>query len=110
MQTKVADDRRLPCLFGIAGHAIFSPTSLLSPSLGKGLTETVEKTMRGEIPPLRGIIRNGDLSRDDAWYMVYMGHVERVRRTDYADGTDMLALKRERGRLAQNSKKIDLEN
>ena len=39
-----------------------------------------------------------------------MGHVERVRRTDYADGTDMLALKRERGRLAQNSKKIDLEN
>ena len=39
-----------------------------------------------------------------------MGHVERVRRTDYADDTDMLALKRERGRLAQNSKKIDLEN
>ena len=38
MQTGVADDRRLPCLFGIAGHAIFSPTSLLSPSLGKGLT------------------------------------------------------------------------
>ena len=28
----------------------------------------------------------------------------------HADGTDMLALKRERGRLAQNSKKIDLEN
>lgn len=43
-------------------------------------------------------------------FLVYMGHVERVRRTDYADGTDMLALKRERGRLAQNSKKIDLEN
>ena len=38
MQTGVADDRRLPCLFGIAGHAIFFPTSLLSPSLGKGLT------------------------------------------------------------------------
>ena len=28
----------------------------------------------------------------------------------HTDGTDMLALKRERGRLAQNSKKIDLEN
>ena len=27
----------------------------------------------------------------------------------HADGTDMLALKRERGRDAQNSKKIDLE-
>ena len=38
MQTGVADARRLPCLFGIAGHAIFSLTSLLSPSLGKGLT------------------------------------------------------------------------
>ena len=38
MQTGVADDRRLPCLFGIAGHAIFFPTSLLAPSLGKGLT------------------------------------------------------------------------
>ena len=36
--------------------------------------------------------------------------MERVRRTDYADGTDGLALKRERGRDAQNSKKIDLEN
>ena len=28
----------------------------------------------------------------------------------HTDGTDMLALKRERGRDAQNSKKIDLEN
>ena len=36
--------------------------------------------------------------------------MERVGRTDYADGTDGLALKRERGRDAQNSKKIDLEN
>ena len=27
----------------------------------------------------------------------------------HTDGTDMLALKRERGRLAQNSKKINLE-
>ena len=36
--------------------------------------------------------------------------MERVRRTDYADGTDGLALKRERGRDAHNSKKIDLEN
>ena len=36
--------------------------------------------------------------------------MERVGRTDYADGTDMLALKRERGRLAQNSKKINFEN
>lgn len=43
-------------------------------------------------------------------FLVYMGHVERVERTDYADGTDMLALKRERGRLAQNSKKINFEN
>ena len=36
--------------------------------------------------------------------------MERVGRTDYADGTDGLALKRERGRDAQNLKKIDLEN
>ena len=43
-------------------------------------------------------------------FLVYMGHVERVGRTDYADGTDGLALKRERGRLAQNSKKINFEN
>ena len=28
----------------------------------------------------------------------------------HTDGTDMLALKRERGRFAQNSKKINLEN
>jgi hypothetical protein len=36
-----------------------------------------------------------------SWFILW--HVERVRRTDYADGTDKLALKRERGRLAQNS-------
>ena len=33
-------------------------------------------------------------------FLVYMGHVERVGRTDYADGTDMLALKRERDGVA----------
>ena len=33
-------------------------------------------------------------------FLVYMGHVERVRRTDYADGTDMLALKRKRDGVA----------
>ena len=43
-----------------------------------------------------------------SWFILW--HVERVRRTDYADGTDMLALKRERGRDAQDLKKIDLEN
>ena len=43
-------------------------------------------------------------------FLVYMWHVERVGRTDYANGTDMLALKRERGRDAQDLKKIDLEN
>ena len=43
-----------------------------------------------------------------SWFILW--HVERVRRTDYADGTDGLALKRERGRDAHNSKKIDLEN
>jgi hypothetical protein len=32
-------------------------------------------------------------------FLVYMWHVERVGRTDYADGTDMLALKCERGSL-----------
>ena len=43
-----------------------------------------------------------------SWFILW--HVDRVGRTDYADGTDGLALKRERGRDAQNSKKIDLEN
>ena len=43
-----------------------------------------------------------------SWFILW--HVERVGRTDYADGTDMLALKRERGRDAQDLKKIDLEN
>ena len=43
-----------------------------------------------------------------SWFILW--HVERVGRTDYADGTDMLALKRERGRLAQNSKKNNFEN
>ena len=75
MQTGVADDRRLPCLFGIAGHAIFSLTSLLSPSLGKGLTGHAMFCMVYPFNPnnpcsplLRGPARNGDLSRDDAWY------------------------------------------
>ena len=46
-----------------------------------------------------------------SWFILW--HVERVGRTDYADGTDGLALKREQnmGRLsAQNLKKIDFEN
>ena len=30
-------------------------------------------------------------------FLVYMGHVERVRRTDDADGTDGLALMRDGG-------------
>ena len=38
-------------------------------------------------------------------FLVYMGHVERVRRTDYADGTDMLALKREQGKVTQKTRK-----
>lgn len=49
----------------------------------------------------------GKVSRwaDFSWFILW--HMERVGRTDYADGTDMLALKRERGRDAQNYKKID---
>lgn len=43
-----------------------------------------------------------------SWFILW--HMERVGRTDYADGTDGLALKRERGRFAQNSKKINFEN